>query len=119
MTRKLATVSRLPSGAGRGRPKTRLAGAVDGSERELLVVWRRTLAAGLISALRWAAVAALIRQSATSTRRFGRLTRLPRTSSSSGRRCTGGAQRRAATHRSSESMVSMSRMRGGYSRTVL
>ena len=47
MTRKLATVSRLPSGRGRGRPKTRLASAVDGSERELLVVLRRKLAAGI------------------------------------------------------------------------
>jgi hypothetical protein len=40
MTRKPATVSRLPSGRERGRPKTRLASAVDGSERELLLVLR-------------------------------------------------------------------------------
>jgi hypothetical protein len=47
MTRKLVTVSRLLSGRGRGRPKTRLASAVDGGERELLVVLRRKLAAGI------------------------------------------------------------------------
>ena len=46
MTRELATVSRLPRGRGRGHPKTRLASAVDGNERELLAVLRRKLAAG-------------------------------------------------------------------------
>ena len=89
MTRELATVSRLPSGRGRGRSKTRLASAVDGSERELLVVLRRKLAAGIDQCTTPAAVAALIRQFRDVDKEIRQIDAAGAGISSSGRRSTG------------------------------
>jgi hypothetical protein len=84
-----------------------------------LVVLRRKLAAGIDQCTTLAAVAALIPQFRDVDKEIRQIDAAAAGSSSSGRRCTGDAQRRAATNRSSESMVSMSRMRGGYGRAVL
>ena len=77
------------------------------------MVLRRKLAAGIDQCTPLAAVAALIRQFRDVDKEIRQIDAAAAGISSSGRRCTGDAQRRAATNRNSESMVSISRMRGG------
>jgi hypothetical protein len=61
MTRKLQAVADHPARR-RGRPPTRLISAVDKSEREVLVILRRKLAARLDEGVPTHALAALVRQ---------------------------------------------------------
>ncbi len=63
MAHKLHVVSgAAPAPRRRGRPRTRLISAVDGSEREMLVVLRRKLAAQIDAGAPVHALAQLVRQ---------------------------------------------------------
>jgi hypothetical protein len=60
---RLAVVSKLPTQRSPGRPKTKLTSAVDGDEREVLVVLRRKLASRIdASDIAAAPLAALVKQ---------------------------------------------------------